>query len=48
MDIPDAVMATVIDKLSTIEYHLSHGVNEKLQLGALVGSFTVMRKMMSP
>jgi DNA polymerase III delta prime subunit len=35
-------------RLSTFEYRLSHGVNEKLQLGALVGAFTIARSMMSP
>ncbi len=33
--LPNAVLAFIVDKLSTIEYRLSHGVNEKLQIGAL-------------
>jgi hypothetical protein len=36
-----------MDKLSNIEYRLSHGVNEKLQLGSLVGAFIVARNMLS-
>mmetsp|Transcript_20703 Transcript_20703/g.20052 ORF Transcript_20703/g.20052 Transcript_20703/m.20052 type:complete len:346 (-) Transcript_20703:256-1293(-) len=47
-ELPDAVGAYLIDRLSTFEYRLSHGVNEKLQLGALVGAFTIARSMMSP
>lgn len=44
---PDPALAFIIDKLSTIEYRLSHGVNEKLQIGAMVGAFVVARTMMS-
>ena len=44
---PDPVSAHLLDKLSTIEYRLSHGANEKLQLGSLVGAFIVGRDMMS-
>ncbi len=40
------VMSHIIDKLSTVEFRLSHGVAEKVQIGALVGSFTVARNMM--
>jgi DNA polymerase III delta prime subunit len=42
------VSAYLMDALSTIEHRLSHGVNEKLQVGALVGAFTVARNMMVP
>lgn len=48
LDLPDAVMTTLLDKLSNIEYRLSHGVSEKLQLGALVGAFVIARDMMTP
>jgi hypothetical protein len=41
-----AVMSHIIDKLSTVEFRLSHGVSEKVQVGALVGAFTVARSMM--
>ena len=46
LDLPDAVMSHVIDKLSCIEYRLSHGVSDKLQIGALVAAFVVSRQMM--
>ena len=44
--LPDQVLSCLVDKLSTIEFRLSHGVSEKLQIGALVGAFTVARSMM--
>lgn len=47
LDLPDTVMASLIDNLSNIEYRLSHGLNERLQVGAFVGSFTTIRCMMS-
>ena len=47
IDLPDPVMAYIIDKLSCIEHRLSHGVSEKLQIGAFVGAFIVGRSMMS-
>lgn len=46
LDLPDGVMAHIIDKLSTLEYRLSHGVSDKIQIGALVGAFVVARNMM--
>jgi replication factor C subunit 3/5 len=46
-ELPDSVSAHLLDKLSTLEHRLSHGVSEKLQLGALVGAFTIARSMMS-
>ena len=48
LDIPDLAMSTLVDKLSTIEFRLSHGISEKLQIGALVGAFVVTRKIMTP
>jgi len=45
--LPDKVIAHLIDRLSGIELRLSHGVNEKLQLGALVGSFVSARNMLT-
>ena len=47
LELPDEVIAHLLDKLSNIEYRLSHGVSEKLQLGSLVGAFTIAREMMS-
>jgi DNA polymerase III delta prime subunit len=46
IDLPDQVIAFLMDRLSTLEFRLSHGVNEKLQLGALVGGFIASRNMM--
>ena len=46
-ELPDAAMAHLLDKLSTIEFRLSHGASEKVQLASLVGAFTVARSMMS-
>ena len=46
LDLPDIVVSHILDKLSTLEYRLSHGVSEKIQIGALVGAFTVARNMM--
>ena len=46
LELPDGVMAHILDKLSTVEFHLSHGTSEKLQLGAFVGAFTVARNML--
>jgi hypothetical protein len=45
---PDSVTALLLDRMSTIEYRLSHGVSEQLQLGSLVGGFTIAKtKMMA-
>jgi replication factor C subunit 3/5 len=46
-DLPDLAMGYVLDKLSAIELRLSHGASERLQLGALVGAFVVLRQMMT-
>ena len=48
LELPDAVLSLLLDRLSTVEYRLSHGASEKLQLGALVGAFVVGRHMMTP
>lgn len=47
-ELPDAVTAYLLDKLSNVEYRLSNGTSEKLQMGALVGAFTVARTMLTP
>jgi len=46
IELPNPVLSYIIDKLSTIEHRLSHGVSEKIQVGALVSSFVVARQMM--
>jgi replication factor C subunit 3/5 len=47
-ELPDPTSAYLLDKLSNVEYRLSNGVSEKLQIGALVGAFTVARAMLTP
>ena len=47
-ELPDPASAYLLDKLSNVEYRLSNGVSEKLQIGALVGAFTVARAMLTP
>jgi hypothetical protein len=44
-DLPDAAMAFLMDRFSNLEYRLSHGVSEKLQVGTLVGAFISVRSM---
>ena len=46
-EMPDATVALLMDRLSTIEFRLSHGVSEKIQIGALVGAFVQAREMMT-
>ena len=46
-ELPDEAMGHILDRLSTIEFQLSHGASEKLQIGALVGAFVVARTMMT-
>jgi DNA polymerase III delta prime subunit len=48
IDLPDPVMAYLMDRLSGIEHRLSQGVSEKVQVGALVGAFVAARSMMKP
>jgi len=46
--LPDPVVAHLLSLLSRIEFRLSHGASEKIQLGALVGAFVTARGMMAP
>mmetsp|Transcript_37331 Transcript_37331/g.38013 ORF Transcript_37331/g.38013 Transcript_37331/m.38013 type:complete len:346 (-) Transcript_37331:93-1130(-) len=46
-DLPDQVTSLLLDRLSTLEHRLSHGVSEKLQVGALVGAFILARSIMT-
>ena len=48
LDLPDAAIGYLMDKLSNVEFRLSHGASEKIQLGSFVAAFTVMRSMMAP
>ena len=45
-ELPDQATSLLMDRLSTIEFRLSHGVSEKIQVGALVGVFVQTREMM--
>jgi len=45
-DLPDKAVSLLMDRLSTIEHRLAHGVSEKIQVGALVGVFTLAREML--
>lgn len=40
IDMPAAVRMAVLDAMADVEYRLAFGTNEKLQLGAIVGSFS--------
>ena len=46
LSFPPEIHAHILDKLSNVEYALSHGVNERLQIGAMVGCFVVARAML--
>lgn len=46
-DLPEDAMAYVMDKLSNVEYRLSKGTSEKLQLASFVGIFFILREMMT-
>ena len=43
IDIPDRIKAPLIEQLSDLEYALSGGASEKLQLSGLVGAFQEAR-----
>ncbi|CAM9642299.1 unnamed protein product [Chrysoparadoxa australica] len=45
LKMPPAMISHLTDSMATIEYHLSCGGNERLQLGALVGAFITARNM---
>mmetsp|Transcript_24770 Transcript_24770/g.32032 ORF Transcript_24770/g.32032 Transcript_24770/m.32032 type:complete len:353 (-) Transcript_24770:56-1114(-) len=47
VDLPPEVMCHLLMALSNIEYRLSSGTSDKLQLGALVGAFATARHMIS-
>lgn len=46
-ELPDQVTAYLMDKLSNVEYRLSNGVSEKIQVGAMVGAFIIARSMLT-
>ncbi|MFH4978042.1 hypothetical protein AB6A40_004751 [Gnathostoma spinigerum] len=46
LDLPSDVLALLLDRLSEIEYRLSQGCSERVQLGALIGLFIEARSML--
>lgn len=48
MDLPGPVLCQLLDDMSTIEWRLAAGANDKVQLAALVGAFMVARETMTP
>lgn len=47
IEFPQSVRIYLLDKLSGIEYRLSAGTSEKLQLGSLVAAFQTAREMVA-
>jgi len=46
MDLPPGALADILDGMSTVEYHLAFGTDEKIQTSALVGVFAIARAKM--
>jgi replication factor C subunit 3/5 len=40
---PAAVRIKLVDAMADVEHRLAYGTSERLQLGSLVGAFTVAR-----
>ena len=45
--LPPKPYAYLVSELSNIEYSLSFGTSDKLQMGALVGAFAIARSQMA-
>lgn len=45
IEFPQKVLVHILDKLSDIEYRLSFGTNEKLQMSSLISTFIAARNM---
>jgi replication factor C subunit 3/5 len=45
VDFPPKIRMILLDKMATVEYNLSAGTSEKIQLGALLGAFQIVRDM---
>ncbi len=41
--LPPAVRITLVEKLADIEHRLAYGTSDRLQLGALVAAFALVR-----
>lgn len=46
IDMPSNARVYVLDKMADVEYKLSTGANEKLQLTSLIGSFRIGAELM--
>jgi len=44
MPFPTQTKILLLDKMSELEYRISQGASENVQLGALVGIFTIVRE----
>mmetsp|Transcript_56284 Transcript_56284/g.168521 ORF Transcript_56284/g.168521 Transcript_56284/m.168521 type:complete len:87 (-) Transcript_56284:8-268(-) len=47
MDLPDGVLADLLDGMSNVEHRLAFGTDEKLQTASLVGVYIKARQLMS-
>lgn len=45
IDFPQKVLIHILEKLSDIEFRLSNGTNEKLQMSSLISTFIIARNM---
>lgn len=45
VELPPKALIHVLEKLSDIEYRLSNGTNEKLQMSSLISTFIMVRNM---
>ena len=46
MELPDGVLAEILDGMSAVEHRLAFGTNEKLQTASLVGVYVKARHLM--
>ncbi len=47
MDLPDGILAILLDGMSGVEYRLAYGTDERIQCASLVGVFIKARHMMT-
>ncbi|XP_065892254.1 replication factor C subunit 5-like [Dysidea avara] len=47
IDFPSNIRVRLLDKLGNIEYQLASGTSEKIQLGAMLGAFQVVRDVIA-
>ena len=46
IDLPSNARVYILDKMADVEYKLSTGSNEKMQLTSLIGSFRIGAELM--